>query len=107
MPGGQCRAFNSVHEPANDMVRRAATGRGVMEPGSVQATIRFGLIRFGLGRRGAETLPADAMAWLEQQVTAPDAVLAQPGASAPDGLAALREDRRTPAADRAQPRPRQ
>jgi uncharacterized protein (DUF1800 family) len=72
-----------------------------MDPGSMQA-----MIRFGLGRRGDEPLPADRMAWLESQVTSPDAVLALPGATSAEGLAALREDRRTPAADGGQRRSR-
>ncbi len=37
------------------------------------------LIRFGLGRRGAEPLPADPRAWLAHQLDGPDLALAPPG----------------------------
>ena len=48
------------------------------------------LIRFGLGRRGSELLPADPAAWLLNQLGGPD-----PGPAGPslaDGFAALRQD---------------
>lgn len=51
------------------------------------------MIRFGLGRRGAEALPADPASWLAGQLDGPDPALALPGASSADGLLALREDR--------------
>ncbi len=51
------------------------------------------LIRFGLGRKGAEPLPADPQAWLAQQLEGPDPALRVPGASAEDGLLAIREQR--------------
>lgn len=52
------------------------------------------LIRFGLGRKGAEPLPADPAAWLLRQLDGPDPYLATPGPSSADGLVAFREDRR-------------
>ena len=53
------------------------------------------LVRFGLGRRGAEPLPSDPAAWLRDQISHPDpTVLADPPSTA-QGLAALREDRAT------------
>ena len=51
------------------------------------------LIRFGLGRRGSEPLPADPGAWLAAQLDAPDPALATPGHSAADGLVAIRTRR--------------
>jgi uncharacterized protein (DUF1800 family) len=58
----------------------------------MDAPAAHALIRFGLGRRGAEPPPADPHAWLARQLDAPDPVLARPGAA--DGLVAEREDRR-------------
>ncbi len=52
------------------------------------------MIRFGLGRRGAEPVPADPAAWLAAQLDGPDPVLAAPGHSAADGLLAIRQQRR-------------
>ena len=48
------------------------------------------LIRFGLGRRGSEVLPADPAAWLRNQLAGAD--LGPPGPSLADGFAALRQD---------------
>ncbi len=52
------------------------------------------LVRFGLGRRGSQDLPADPAAWLARQLDGPDPALAMGGHSAADGLVAFREDRR-------------
>ena len=49
------------------------------------------LIRFGLGRRGAEPLPSDPQAWLRGQLSAADP--GPPGPSLADGFAAFRQDR--------------
>ncbi len=49
------------------------------------------LIRFGLGRRGAEPLPSDPAAWLRGQLAGPDR--GPPGPSLADGFAALLQDR--------------
>ena len=50
------------------------------------------MIRFGLGRRGMEALPADPLAWLAQQVEAPDPAVFDPGLpTTADGLTVLRE----------------
>jgi uncharacterized protein (DUF1800 family) len=57
----------------------------VMEQRTAQA-----LVRFGLGRRGSETLPADPMAWLAGQLDGVDPACAGP--SAADGLIAARLD---------------
>lgn len=60
------------------------------------------LIRFGLGRRGAETLPGDLEAWLAAQLEGPDPALAIPGATTEQGVLAIRAQR----ADRGkEPRP--
>ena len=48
------------------------------------------MIRFGLGRRGAEPAPADPRGWLAGQLDGPDAGLAAPGHAAVEGLVALR-----------------
>ncbi|MGI4939676.1 MAG: DUF1800 domain-containing protein [Janthinobacterium lividum] len=53
------------------------------------------MIRFGLGRRGTETLPDDPVAWLTQQVEAPDPATFDPRLpSTADGLTVLREQRK-------------
>ena len=53
------------------------------------------LVRFGLGRRDAEPLPSDPVAWLIAQIRQPDPTrLVDPPTTA-KGLAALREDRET------------
>ncbi len=61
---------------------------------SMDTRTAHALIRFGLGRRGAEPLPADPAAWLMRQLDGPDPFLATPGASSADGLTAFREDRK-------------
>jgi uncharacterized protein (DUF1800 family) len=53
------------------------------------------LVRFGLGRRGAEPLPSDPAAWLLDQLRQPDPARFDDPPSAAAGLAALREDRET------------
>lgn len=53
------------------------------------------MIRFGLGRRGTEAIPDDPLAWLAQQVEAPDPAAFDPGLpSTADGLTVLREQRK-------------
>ncbi len=49
------------------------------------------MIRFGLGRRGTEPLPADPAAWLRNQLAGPDR--GPPGPSLADGFAAVIQDR--------------
>ena len=49
------------------------------------------LIRFGLGRRGTEPLPADPASWLRGQLAGPDR--GPPGPSLADGFAAVIQDR--------------
>ena len=51
------------------------------------------MVRFGLGRRAAEPLPADPIAWLLGQLRTADAPLLNPPPTTEAGLAALREDR--------------
>jgi uncharacterized protein (DUF1800 family) len=51
------------------------------------------LVRFGLGRRGAEPLPADPGAWLRGQLHGSDSARFPAPPSTAAGLAALREDR--------------
>ncbi len=51
------------------------------------------LIRFGLGRKGSQPLPADPHGWLAAQLDGPDPALAASGASAADGLRAFRAQR--------------
>ena len=48
------------------------------------------LIRFGLGRRGSELLPADPAAWLRNQLVGADP--GPPGPSLADGFAAFRQE---------------
>lgn len=52
------------------------------------------LVRFGLGRLGAEPVPSDPTAWLLDQLKRPDPVAMNPPASSVSGLIAIREDRR-------------
>jgi uncharacterized protein (DUF1800 family) len=54
------------------------------------------MIRFGLGRRGEETLPADPQAWLAAQLAGPDPALRQPAPDTAVGLTALRDDIKMP-----------
>ena len=61
-----------------------------MDTRTVQA-----LVRFGLGRRGAEPLPADPAAWLLDQLRQPDPARLDDPPSAAKGLLAYREDRET------------
>ena len=61
-----------------------------MDPRTAQA-----LIRFGLGRRGEEPLPADPAAWLNDQLRQPDPARIDPRPSTVTGLEALRYDRQT------------
>ena len=53
------------------------------------------LIRFGLGRRGEEPLPADPAVWLNDQLRQPDPARIDPPPSTATGLEALRFDRET------------
>jgi uncharacterized protein (DUF1800 family) len=53
------------------------------------------LIRFGLGRRGAEPLPSDPAAWLLDQLHQPDPARFDDPPTTAQGLAALRDDRAT------------
>src|SRR5580692_5715543 len=46
------------------------------------------MVRFGLGRRGAEALPADPLAWLREQLNGPDPAMASPISSTLAGLEA-------------------
>jgi uncharacterized protein (DUF1800 family) len=59
-----------------------------MDPRTAQA-----LIRFGLGRRGAQPLPSDPAAWLHDQLRQPDPTRIDPPPSTATGLEALRFDR--------------
>jgi uncharacterized protein (DUF1800 family) len=61
-----------------------------MDPRTAQA-----LIRFGLGRRGAEPLPSDPAAWLLAQLRQPDPARFDDPPTTAKGLAALRQDRET------------
>jgi uncharacterized protein (DUF1800 family) len=51
------------------------------------------LIRFGLGRRGTESLPDDPIRWLARQLDGPDPALVVAAPSTADGLRALALDR--------------
>ena len=53
------------------------------------------LVRFGLGRRGDETLPSNPSAWLLDQLQRPDPARFDDPPTTAKGLAALREDRAT------------
>jgi uncharacterized protein (DUF1800 family) len=53
------------------------------------------LVRFGLGRRGTESLPTDPTAWLLDQLRQPDPTHWDDPPTAVAGLTALREDRAT------------
>lgn len=53
------------------------------------------LVRFGLGRRGEEPLPADPAGWLRGQLQRPDPTRLTDPPTTAQGLAALREDRET------------
>jgi uncharacterized protein (DUF1800 family) len=57
----------------------------------MDAVVAQALVRFGLGRRGEEALPADPASWLIAQLRQPDA--GAPAAGTVQGLEALRSDR--------------
>ncbi len=59
------------------------------------------LIRFGLGRIGQQTPPADPVGGLLAELDGPDPALSLPGATTAEGLIALREDRAARAARKA------
>jgi uncharacterized protein (DUF1800 family) len=61
-----------------------------MDPRTAQT-----LIRFGLGRRGEEPLPADPATWLATQLRQPDPAHIDPSPNTATGLGALRFDRQT------------
>ena len=52
------------------------------------------MIRFGLGRRGAEPLPTDPAAWLAGQLDGPDPALTRLGHSSAEAVQAIREVQR-------------
>jgi uncharacterized protein (DUF1800 family) len=52
-------------------------------------------VRFGLGRRGEETLPPDPRSWLRAQLRQPDPTRLDDPPTTAQGLLALREDRAT------------
>jgi uncharacterized protein (DUF1800 family) len=54
------------------------------------------LIRFGLGRRGAEPVPADPVGWLDAQLDGADPALSQPATSCSDALRLVVQDRKDP-----------
>ncbi len=56
----------------------------------MDTAVAQGLVRFGLGRRGEEALPADPAGWLIAQLRQPDGA---PTASTAEGLLGLRSDR--------------
>ena len=56
----------------------------------MDAKAAHALIRFGLGRRGAEAVPTDPRAWLARKLDGPDPALAGPGHSGAEGLGAIR-----------------
>eukprot|EP01037_Dinobryon_pediforme_P005504 gene5505-5559_t len=75
------------HEGAVEAGLRGA--RWIMETRTAHA-----LIRFGLGRKGNEAVPSDPASWLARQLEGDDPALLVAGASATDGLLAIREQRR-------------
>ena len=62
------------------------------------------VIRFGLGRRGAEPLPAAPQAWLARQLEGDDPGLAVPGHSSGDGLRLIYEARSRTADNKKDPK---
>lgn len=54
------------------------------------------MIRFGLGRRGDEPVPADPVGWLDAQLDGPDPALAVPATGSTEAIRELVEDRRNP-----------
>ncbi len=54
------------------------------------------MIRFGLGRKAGEPLPADPIGWLARQLDGTDPALLRPAPDTVTGLTALREDRKNP-----------
>jgi uncharacterized protein (DUF1800 family) len=59
----------------------------------MDTTTAQALIRFGLGRRGSETLPSDPHGWLTSQIHQPDPLRLDDPPTSTQGLFALRQDR--------------
>lgn len=62
-----------------------------MDSSAITQPAAQAMIRFGLGRRGTQPVPADPRAWLLAQLDGPDAGPTLPGTA--EGLEALRYDR--------------
>jgi uncharacterized protein (DUF1800 family) len=58
----------------------------------MDTTTAQALIRFGLGRRPSEGLPADPLAWLAHQLAGPDPAQFAPLPTTAEGLVAVRDD---------------
>ena len=65
------------------------------------------MIRFGLGRRGAEPLPTEPREWLARQLDDPDPALAAPGHTAAEGVLAIRANQMRLKEQKNQPPPPQ
>jgi uncharacterized protein (DUF1800 family) len=64
------------------------------------------MVRFGMGARANEAMPADPAIWLKRQITSPDPTVLVPAPSTAGGLSALRSDRQTkPPPEQRQVRP--
>jgi uncharacterized protein (DUF1800 family) len=69
----------------------------------MDSQIAHALIRFGLGRRGTETLPLDPHIWLRAQLDQPDPLLGKAGPNTRDGfITIIHQD--DPGRDKIQPR---
>jgi uncharacterized protein (DUF1800 family) len=77
-------------------LRNTLKGTGGARMSGMSSTAHHAMIRFGLGRRGTEPLPADPAAWLIAQTRAPDTAEWPNATGAADGLRAFREDQRNP-----------
>ena len=77
-----------------DAFTHSETGDGAKNPAMDTRTAQA-LVRFGLGRRGAEPLPPDPAAWLLDQLHQPDPTRLDDPPTTAKGLTALREDRET------------
>jgi uncharacterized protein (DUF1800 family) len=62
----------------------------------MDSNAQHALIRFGLGRKQAEPLPADPRSWLRGQLEGPDPDLARPAPNLADMFAAQAQDKQAP-----------
>lgn len=91
VPGCAARRARHGGPTPHDLSPLDTRGGGSVR--GMDTNIAQALIRFGLGRRGAEPLPSDPAAWLRAQLRRPDPANIDPRPTTARGLEALQFDR--------------